>query len=102
MIARRRLALAALALLVAGCALFESPEEKAMRNSPSFKAGYEDGCAAETAAGTDYRDRPVMDKSLYESDAAYRSGWSSGRQACRRTPLPSSATPGANPIPGTP
>ena len=89
-------------LLLAGCAFFDSPEERAVRNSPNFKAGYEDGCAAATAQGSDLRDRPMMDKSLYDNDAAYRSGWSSGLQTCRRTDLPSSAMPGANPVPGVP
>ena len=91
--------LSAAALLIAGCALFDSPEDRALRASPSFRAGYEDGCAAATAEGADLRDRPVVDKTLYDKDQAYRAGWSSGLQTCRRTDLPSSAMPGANPVP---
>lgn len=86
-----------LAWALAGCAVFDSADQRALRNNPSFKAGYEDGCAAASAEGADLRDRPVLDKSLYGSDDTYRAGWSNGLQTCRRTTVPAGAMPGINP-----
>ena len=84
-----------LVFILSGCAALDSPEQRALRKTPSFRAGYEDGCAAANAEGADLRDRPVVDKSLYDNDDAYRAGWSSGTQTCRRTALP---TGGVNPV----
>ena len=92
------LSLTAVLLGAAGCAVFGSGKDRALRNQPNFKEGYEDGCAAATAQGADLRDRPVGDKELYANDATYRQGWSSGFQTCRRTDLEPNAAPGDNPI----
>jgi hypothetical protein len=81
-------------MLLAGCAVFGS--DRALRNNPSFKEGYEDGCAAATDQGTDLRDRPTGDNQLYASDSVYRAGWSNGFQSCRRTGP--GAVQGNNPI----
>lgn len=93
----------ALALLgTAGCVVFGNDKDRALRNEPNFREGYEDGCAAATAQGADLRDRPVGDKALYAGDATYRQGWRSGFQTCRRTDLEPNAAPGDNPtkVPG--
>ena len=84
-----------LLLCATGCAVFGST---ALQKDPSFRAGYQDGCAAATDQGSDLRDRPVEDKGLYASDDKYREGWSSGFQTCRRSELEPNAAPGDNPV----
>jgi len=96
--ARRSFCLAALALVLTGCSIFGSATDRTARNSPDYREGYADGCAAATDQGADLRDRPVEDKSLYNSDETYRAGWSSGFQICRRTGMEPGASPGDNPI----
>ena len=95
-----RITLVALAATaMAGCGLFGSAQDRAVRKSPSFRAGYDDGCAAANQQGADLRDRIVKDPTLYKTDAVYRAGWSSGFQTCRTTTTPLGASPGASPIP---
>jgi hypothetical protein len=96
--AHRIIGFAALALVLAGCSIFGSAKDRAARNSPDFREGYGDGCAAATDQGADLRDRPIGDTSLYKSDETYRAGWSSGFQTCRRTGMQPGASPGDNPI----
>lgn len=91
------IALGVLALGIAGCALSGDTRDRALRSDPSFREGYEDGCAAATDQGADLRDRPVGDKQLYAADEIYRAGWSSGFGTCRRTVEPN-ASPGDHPI----
>lgn len=93
----RQLLCALTILLTAGCAVFGS-KERAMQKDPNFREGYEDGCAAATNQGSDLRDRPVGDKQLYANNEAYRAGWGSGFQACRRSDLEPNAMPGDNPV----
>ena len=88
-----------IAAATAGCGLFGSPQDRAVRKSPSFRAGYDDGCAAANQQGADLRDRIVQDPMLYKTDDVYRAGWSSGFQTCRTTTTPLGASPGASPIP---
>jgi hypothetical protein len=85
-------------LSLAACSMIGCAGERALQKQPSFKEGYEDGCAAATAQGSDLRDRPVGDKDLYANDPTYRQGWGSGFQTCRRTDLEPNATPADNPI----
>ena len=96
--ARRGVGLVTLALVLAGCSIFGSAEDRAVRNAPDFRQGYGDGCAAATDQGADLRERPVEDKALYKSDDTYRAGWRSGFQTCRRTDMQPGASPGGNPI----
>jgi hypothetical protein len=91
---RRTIIVAALGLLVAGCAGTDAKT----RNNPSFRAGYEDGCAAATNSGADLRDRPAGDRQLYADDDAYRAGYGSGLSLCRRNDLDSAMTPQSGPI----
>lgn len=93
--------LAALALLLAlpGCA---SRADRAMRNSPDFKAGYSDGCASASTQGANKRASDlVRDEAAYRTNRAYHAGWGTGFNACRsyqpsgNMPPP----PGQGPIP---
>ncbi len=87
-----------LCAFLSGCIFFPSAHDKAIRKSPSFQAGYSDGCSAGTAQGANYREGPYRNEALFKSDELYRAGWSSGFRACR--PVPDSGTPpGANPVP---
>ena len=94
-----RMALAFLAAsLVSGCIFFPSAKDRALRNSPSFKEGYGDGCAAASTQSSNYREGPYKDQALYQSDTAYRAGWGNGYQSCR-APQNLGQMPGSNPVP---
>jgi hypothetical protein len=80
-------------LVLGGCA----GSEPGLRKNPSFQEGYEDGCAAVTDQGADLRDRTVGDKQLLKSDDAYKAGYNSGLQMCRRTNSETQVLPGASP-----
>ncbi|HTW36401.1 MAG TPA: hypothetical protein VMD53_17400 [Rhizomicrobium sp.] len=94
-----RMALVVLtASLASGCIFFPSARDRALRNTPSFKEGYGDGCAAASTQGSNYREGPYKDQALYQSDQAYRAGWANGYQTCR-PPQDLGQTPGSNPVP---
>jgi hypothetical protein len=99
-----RLSLCLLALigLVAGC---ESAADRALRNSPDFKAGYSDGCASAGTRGANPRDTSLArDEAAYRANKAYRAGWGTGFNACRSY-QPSNnmpAPPGQGPVPDDP
>jgi hypothetical protein len=93
-----RFAALGFAAALAGCALFGSAQDRELRNDPSFKEGYEDGCAAANAQGADLRDRTVRDKTLYDNDEKYRAGWSNGYQTCRPSYAQPGQAPGDSPI----
>ncbi|MEI9989977.1 MAG: hypothetical protein WDM86_08050 [Rhizomicrobium sp.] len=78
----RRAATIALALALTGCVFFESKRDRAMRNDPSFQAGYSDGCASANSRGTNYRGDKIRDEALYATSQPYRSGWGSGYSLC--------------------
>lgn len=108
-----------LALPLAACGLFVSKETRAMRRSPDYKAGYQDGCNSAAPPGADRtRDQDlVRDEESYRSNKAYRSGWNRGLSACRASsntgggamagdapnagPIPD-RNPGNGGLPGTP
>jgi hypothetical protein len=85
------------ALGVASCAIFGGPADKALRKTPSFRQGYDDGCAAATTIGADYRHDPAIDPA-YRNDRVYRAGFMNGLRTCRRTISPPGSEPG-KPIP---
>jgi len=87
--------------LASACMLFPSAKDRAMRNSPAFKQGYGDGCAAAATSSSNYREGPYRDEALYQSDAAYRAGWANGYQTCRPVQPNGGAAPGSS-VPGTP
>ncbi|MGH6872484.1 MAG: hypothetical protein ACREHE_13360 [Rhizomicrobium sp.] len=79
---------AALALSLAGCTIFGGPADKALRRTPSYREGYQDGCAAATAAYSNLRKGPYTDNEQFRSDHVYRTGWGNGFQTCRSTLTP--------------
>jgi hypothetical protein len=89
------------ALCLCGCTIFGGPADKALRRTPSYRDGYQDGCAAATNANADLRSGPQADDSLAKTDAIYRHGWSNGYQTCRRslTPGVNANEPSSGPIP---
>ena len=89
-----RLALLASLLLLTACS---SPAQRALRNSPDFKAGYADGCASASQEGADKREQSlVRDEPLYAGNAAYHSGWGSGFSTCRA--MSASRAPTGDPL----
>lgn len=98
---RRLFRLGALAglIVLSGC---ESAADRALRNSPDFKAGYSDGCASAGTQGANPRDTElVRDEDAFRANRAYRVGWGTGFNACR-TYQPSGnmpPPPGQGPIP---
>lgn len=88
----------ALAASLAGCALFPSKEDQAIRQSPAYQAGYHDGCAAANAAGASFRYGPVQNEDVFRSNDIYRAGWNTGYSACRQSMQMPGSQPG-HPIP---
>jgi hypothetical protein len=78
-----------------------SAADRAERNSPNFRAGYDDGCAAASTSGANPREGPFRNEALYESDKAYHAGWGNGLSACRNdaTANPQFDNPAFSPIP---
>lgn len=91
-------AILALSLTLSACAIFGGPADRALRKTPSYRDGYQDGCAAATDAYTNYRKGPLTDNALYRTDQTYRTGWGNGYQACRTTMTPGvqANSPGSN------
>jgi hypothetical protein len=88
-----------LAVTLASCGLFETRAEQQMRNTPSYREGYDDGCASASTPSANPREGQVRDDALYQSDAAYRAGWSNGFSMCRSNSAPQQSQSG--PIPDT-
>jgi hypothetical protein len=86
-----------LALSLAGCALFESKQTRALRASPDYRAGYGDGCStASTVSANPRADTQNRDDQAYAGNTAYRMGWNEGYGACRpmpNTPIGGMSTP---------
>ncbi len=98
---RRALVVLLLVLPLAACALFSSKDTRAMRRTPEYHAGYQDGC--DSAYGPDANKRngadQTKDEEAFKTNKNYRSGWSAGFSACRAY-TPASAVPtNAGPIP---
>ena len=85
-------------LSLSGC---ESAADRALKNSPDFKAGYSDGCASAGTQGANPRDTSLArDEEAYRSNKAYRSGWGTGFNTCRSyQPAGNMPPPGQGPIP---
>lgn len=83
-----------------GCAVFGSSNDRALRRTPSFRAGYSDGCAAASAQTANPRD----DKdTLAGEDKIYKRGYAMGYQSCQhRSSAPVGAPAGGLPNPGHP
>ena len=73
----RGIAVAIATLILAGC---QMPE---MERSPSYDAGFADGCATAAAQGPGVPREPRRNEELYARDKDYRMGWTSGLAQCR-------------------
>jgi hypothetical protein len=82
-----------MALSLSACVIFGGPADRALRNTPSYRAGYSDGCAAANNPSANYRDGPSADTGLYSTDQTYRHGWANGYQTCRPTGVAPGDTP---------
>jgi hypothetical protein len=92
---------AAMAVLLMLCGCMSSAD-RALRNSPDFKAGYSDGCASAGTEGANPRDTGyVRDEESYRVNKAYHAGWGTGFNACRNYQPSGNAPPppGQGPIP---
>jgi hypothetical protein len=65
---------------LSGCALIGGPRDSALRRTPSYRAGYSDGCAAASSPAANPRN---YQDSLDGQDRIYRRGWAGGYQACK-------------------
>ncbi len=101
-ILRIRLIALFLLLPLSACGLFMSKETRALRKTPDYRAGYQDGCSSAQGPGADKsRDADmVRDDEAYRTNKAYRTGWGMGRSACRSTGYTGGALPGTTPYSG--
>ena len=81
----RRVLVLCLVLPLIGCGLFVSKETRAMRRTPEYRAGYNDGCSSAGPRDANMRDEAPQqrDDEMYASNKAYRTGWGAGYGACR-------------------
>ena len=92
-------ALKALAVCTA-LALTACAHHHRLHNTPNFRMGYADGCAAASGPGTSYRAGPNRDEALYAKDGDYRAGWNIGYSSCRSRGEPTGSYGNSVPIPG--
>jgi hypothetical protein len=99
---RIRLIVFLLLLPLSACGLFMSKETRALRKSPDYRAGYQDGCNSAYGPGADKsRDTNVVrDDEAWRTSKAYRAGWGRGNSACRSTGYTGGALPGTTPYGG--
>jgi hypothetical protein len=71
------MAMAALALALAGCMSAGNEE------APTYRAGFDDGCATASGEGRGVPKPPQRNAILYERDSDYRAGWGAGHAFCR-------------------
>jgi hypothetical protein len=69
---------ASLALVLSACAM-----EMGSKDSPTYQAGYADGCATGMAEGSSVPMSAKRNNALFSSDKDYRSGWAAGHADCR-------------------
>lgn len=81
----RPIILLLLFLPLAACTLFESRQMRALRRSPDYHAGYQDGCSSAWGPDANKRrdDTTVRDDQQYKNNKAYRLGWNQGLNSCR-------------------
>ena len=77
-----RMTLLALGLVLSACAAGGE------RTSPSYEAGFSDGCATASAQSSALPRMPQRNEVLYARDPDYRAGWISGQATCRMTSGP--------------
>jgi hypothetical protein len=77
---RKRLLVAGLALLAAGCTSQSTPPAVNLSGYPlEFRQGYADGCASANPAAARKRDA-----TRFKDDANYAQGWRDGYDICRK------------------
>jgi len=88
-----------LLLPLTACGLFASKETRALRKSPDYKVGYQDGCNSAWSPDANKRrdDTIVRDDEQYQKNRAYHVGWDRGLTACRSTGYSGGALPGTVP-----
>jgi hypothetical protein len=88
-----------LLLPLTACGLFANKETRALRKSPDYKAGYQDGCNSAWGPDANKRrdDTTVRDDEQYQKNRAYHVGWDRGLTACRSTGYAGGALPGTIP-----
>lgn len=98
----RRLIVLLLVVPLASCGLFMSGKERALRRSPDYRVGYQDGCNSAAPPGANKREvaDQVRDEEAYKNNPAYRAGWNMGLNGCRAANGGRSADPGASPNSG--
>ena len=81
----RRLIALSLVVPLASCGMFMSGKERALRKSPDYRVGYQDGCNSAAPPGANKRDDndKVRNEATYKNNPAYRSGWNRGLNGCR-------------------
>jgi hypothetical protein len=80
----RRIVVLLLLLPLMACGLFMSGKERALRKSPDYRAGYQDGCNSAAPPGANKREEAdkVRDEAAYKANPAYRAGWNKGLNGC--------------------
>ena len=98
----RTIAILLLILPLSACTLLQSKQTRALRKTPDYRAGYQDGCNSAWSPGADKRqdDTIVRDDHQYQKNRAYHVGWDRGLNACRSTGYTGGALPGT--VPGGP
>ncbi|MAN60830.1 MAG: hypothetical protein CMI60_02675 [Parvibaculum sp.] len=86
MIVRRVKPLSVFVLLVAAlglsaCAFERDPQ---LLQDPLYKAGHADGCQSAHTEVSGFDETIQRNKALYETEAAYRTGWGDGYGSCGR------------------
>jgi len=75
---RLRAMVCALSFALSACAM-----SKVNQDSPTYQAGYADGCATANAEASSAPMPAKRDAMLFASDTEYRSGWAAGHGDCR-------------------
>jgi hypothetical protein len=56
------------------------------KDNPFYQEGFEDGCATASTQGRPGQMKEIRNTGLYDKDADYRSGFTSGLASCRMGP----------------
>ena len=96
---RRAVIFLLMILPLAGCTLFQSKQTRALRRTPDYRAGYQDGCSSAWGPDANKRrdDTIVRDDQMFQNSRAYHVGWERGLRACRSTGYTGGALPGTVP-----
>jgi hypothetical protein len=70
------------ALVIAACA----GAAGTAKDNPFYQEGYADGCATASTQGRPGQMKVTRDSALYDKDADYRAGFTSGLANCRMGP----------------